>query len=427
MPPSCFLRSTSALASLRPLSRSRLTVSSHHYRSSCFTVLGLWLLCLSALLVPSLTSAQSNASASGSGSSTGSNPAIAPISLSTAFLRILGALGLGSVIGIEREITNITRRLRGMAGIRTHAVICTGSCLIQLVSVYAYANVSGYNSNRDPSRLAAQAVSGIGFVGAGAILKGGENVIYGLTSAASIWLVMGVGLAVGVGYWAVACLTVVLVVVVMVATKRGEHFVFGRRYGPGYTAEMEVVSKSGPDILQHIMDSVGKQLNITTVSLERQHTTLGKPHTQPNNPPAQTAMPSTTTTTTTPPSDVTGSPAAASSTDSSHSSLCAKFVVELDNCSRHSFLCRLQLTVMLLCEDDDVYKVDTKNVREVANGPTHRLKWSVPNQQEREQMEQEMNDLTQEVRERRVRRRKKLTEVGRGADVEDENAVRVDV
>lgn len=397
----------------------------------------LWACCLLAFLVPCFTSAQST-STTASGSSTGSASStlvVAPISLSTAFLRILGSLGLGGLIGLEREITNITRRLRGMAGIRTHAVICTGSCLIQLVSVYAYADISGYSTSRDPSRLAAQAVSGIGFVGAGAILKGGENVIYGLTSAASIWLVMAVGLAVGLGYWPVASLTVVLVVAAMVVTKRGEHVVFGRRYGPGYTAEMEVVCDSGPDTLQHIVDCVSKQLSITNISIDRRDSTPPRKqqqqHSNQRNQPAPSSLPTATT----------ASPSSAelpslSSLPSSHplhsSTLCAKFVVEADNCSRQSFLLHLQLTVQLLMEDVDVHSVDSRNVQEVREGPTHRMEWNVQSEREREHMEREMDTLKQEVRQRRMgRRREKVAARGGGAavdvDVEGEGAVRVDV
>ena len=400
--------------------------------SSCCTCLRLWFFCLSTLSFPFFTAAQSNGS-TGSGFSSTSNPTLSPISLSTAFLRILGALGLGGLIGLEREITNITRRLRGMAGIRTHAVICTGSCLIQLVSVYAYADISGYSTNRDPSRLAAQAVSGIGFVGAGAILKGGENVIYGLTSAASIWLVMGVGLAIGLGYWAVTCLTVALVVVAMVVTKRAEHVVFGRRYGPGYTAEMEVVSKSGPDELQHIIDSVGRQLHITTMSLDRQHRSDKQqptPNTDPTNPKALSPHRSTPTAPTAAPAVVSGSLAAispSSAEPSPPSSVCAKFVVELDNCSRQSFLSHLQLTVMLLCEDADVYRVESRNVQEAKEGPSHRLQWTVPSQHERQQLEHDLDRFKQEVRQRRVQRQEKLAVAEEGVGVKKQVAVRVDV
>ena len=337
------------------------------------------------------------------------------------------------VVSSASSVSSQTSRVSCVAWLAcTHAVICTGSCLIQLVSVYGYAEISGYDTNRDPSRLAAQAVSGIGFVGAGAILKGGTNVIYGLTSAASIWLAMGVGLAVGLGYWAVTSLTVVLVVIAMVVTKKAEDLVFGRRYGPGYQAEMEVVSKGGTDILQHIIDRVGKLLNLTTISIDRRHKSdTPRPQTKDNRVIAS-STPSAPTAPPTPLSEVPSSPAATSLSPVEQppgdSLLCAKFVVELSNCSKQSFLCRLQLTVLLLCEDEEVvYKVDSRNVQELREGPTHRLEWSVPSKQESEQMERQMDKLKAEVRQRRLRRGEELRVSGGGADVEGENAVPVDV
>ena len=84
-------------------------------------------------------------------------------------------------------------------GLRTNILVCIGSCLIMILSNLLYEQVEG-KTNADPARLAAQVVSGIGFLGAGAIIKEGVNVI-GLTTAACIWVVSGVGLAVGAGYF----------------------------------------------------------------------------------------------------------------------------------------------------------------------------------------------------------------------------------
>ena len=106
-------------------------------------------------------------------------------------IRLGTAAALGSLIGFERE------RLLWDAGIRTHMLVCVGSCLIMIVSQYGFAHVlTQQNVVLDPSRVAAQVVSGIGFLGAGAILARGE-IVKGLTTAASIWTVAAVGLAVG--------------------------------------------------------------------------------------------------------------------------------------------------------------------------------------------------------------------------------------
>jgi putative Mg2+ transporter-C (MgtC) family protein len=109
---------------------------------------------------------------------------------SDTLLRLVLAAILGSLIGFERE------RLLWAAGIRTHMLVCVGACLFMIVSAYGFGAVLGPNVVLDPSRVAAQVVSGIGFLGAGAILARGE-IIKGLTSAASIWTVAAIGLSVG--------------------------------------------------------------------------------------------------------------------------------------------------------------------------------------------------------------------------------------
>ncbi len=118
-------------------------------------------------------------------------------------LRLVIAAGLGGAIGFEREINNRP------AGLRTHILVCLGSCLIMILSTEAFGD-SG-----DPARLAAQVVSGIGFLGAGTILRDGLN-IRGLTTAATLWVSAGVGLATGVGYYIAAVTTAALVLFFLV-------------------------------------------------------------------------------------------------------------------------------------------------------------------------------------------------------------------
>src|SRR5271156_6332302 len=109
-------------------------------------------------------------------------------------IRLVVAAALGSLIGFERE------RLLWAAGIRTHMLVCVGDCLFMIVSAYGFSSVIGQNIVLDPSRVAAQVVSGIGFLGAGAILARNE-IVKGLTTAASIWTVAAIGLAVGGGLY----------------------------------------------------------------------------------------------------------------------------------------------------------------------------------------------------------------------------------
>ncbi|NPB06377.1 MAG: MgtC/SapB family protein [Aquificae bacterium] len=118
-----------------------------------------------------------------------------PFPLWEAFLRIALAAGVGALVGLERE------RRRQPAGLRTHAVLAVGSAVVTLVSVYTVHAYGGPGA--DPSRIMAQIVSGIGFLGAGAILRFGTTV-KGLTTAASLWSTAGLGMAVGVGMYATA-------------------------------------------------------------------------------------------------------------------------------------------------------------------------------------------------------------------------------
>lgn len=121
-------------------------------------------------------------------------------------LRLLTAMVLGGLIGLERERSNHA------AGFRTHILVCLGSALIMLLSAYGFADfVAEANVRVDPARLAAAVITGVGFLGAGTILFTGKS-ITGLTTAASIWVVAGIGLAVGAGFYFAAIISTVLVV-----------------------------------------------------------------------------------------------------------------------------------------------------------------------------------------------------------------------
>lgn len=120
---------------------------------------------------------------------------------------------LGSLIGADRE------RLAWAAGLRTHMLVCVGACLIMIVSAFGFADVLGTkNVVLDPSRVAAQVVSGIGFLGAGSILMRGE-VVRGLTTAASLWSVAAVGLAVGGGLYFEAVAATVVILLILAGLK----------------------------------------------------------------------------------------------------------------------------------------------------------------------------------------------------------------
>jgi len=121
-------------------------------------------------------------------------------------LRLLVAAALGAAIGIEREIH------AHPAGMRTHLLVCEGSAIFTVLSIYGFVGLLGPSEGAqpDPTRIAAQIVSGIGFLGAGAILKSGTS-IRGLTTAASLWATAAVGVAVGAGQYAVGAVGTVIV------------------------------------------------------------------------------------------------------------------------------------------------------------------------------------------------------------------------
>jgi putative Mg2+ transporter-C (MgtC) family protein len=142
-------------------------------------------------------------------------------------LRLTVAALLGGAIGMERELRE------RQAGLRTHLVVCVGSALFTLVSAYGFHDflVSGGALVRtDPTRIAAQIVSGIGFLGAGAIIRQGLSV-RGLTTAATLWLVAAIGMASGAGYYSAAVIST-LGALITLGPLRIVAFRFIRRYRP---------------------------------------------------------------------------------------------------------------------------------------------------------------------------------------------------
>lgn len=133
-------------------------------------------------------------------------------------LRIAMACVLGGVIGYERESANRP------AGFRTHILVCVGSALVMMTGEFITRSFAGAS---DPARIGAQVVSGVGFLGAGTILRAGFNV-RGLTTAASLWAVSCVGLACGAGFYFGALLTAAVICATLVFFKRIEQKVWLR-------------------------------------------------------------------------------------------------------------------------------------------------------------------------------------------------------
>lgn len=126
-------------------------------------------------------------------------------------IRLLLACILGGLIGFERESMNRP------AGFRTHILVCLGSALVMLTSQYIFEQYKGV-TNIDPARLGAQVISGIGFLGAGTIIRDGASV-KGLTTAASLWAVSCVGIAVGIGFYEGAIVAALVIYITLIMLK----------------------------------------------------------------------------------------------------------------------------------------------------------------------------------------------------------------
>ncbi|NLX03319.1 MAG: MgtC/SapB family protein [Syntrophomonadaceae bacterium] len=138
---------------------------------------------------------------------------------------------LGALIGLERESLNRP------AGLRTYTLVCVGSALAMIVSIDIY--MQYYQTvNADPGRIAAQVVSGIGFLGAGTIMREGASV-RGLTTAAGLWVVACIGLAVGAGLYIPAVATTILILFVLIYFIRFEQFFTGMREYKGLVIVVE--------------------------------------------------------------------------------------------------------------------------------------------------------------------------------------------
>lgn len=172
-------------------------------------------------------------------------------------IRLVVAAVLGGVIGLERQ------QRHKSAGLRTHILVCLGSCLVMILSVKLYLGVQGM-TNADPARLAAQVVSGIGFLGAGTIMKEGLT-IKGLTTAASLWVVAGVGLAVGAGEYVGAIATTVLAGLALTYLPK-----FERLYGCGPSqVALGVKSVDKPGQIGRIGSYLGtKNVSIVDIKID---------------------------------------------------------------------------------------------------------------------------------------------------------------
>ena len=140
-------------------------------------------------------------------------------------IRLLISVLVSGLIGLERQLH------RRAAGLRTHILVCVGSTLIMLTSLYIF-DIYKDKVAVDPSRIASGVITGIGFLGAGTIIRYGEE-IRGLTAAASLWVVAALGLAVGCGFYTAAIATTVIVLLTLMFLRRLENKIFGDKHPKG--------------------------------------------------------------------------------------------------------------------------------------------------------------------------------------------------
>lgn len=133
----------------------------------------------------------------------------------TILIRVAAALLLGFAIGLEREMTN------KYAGLRTNILVCIGACMFTIISIYGFPEVTVLGDElgtRDTARVAAQVVTGIGFIGGGTVLRHGATV-FGLTTAATLWVSAAIGMACGAGMFHVAIISTILSILVLVSVR----------------------------------------------------------------------------------------------------------------------------------------------------------------------------------------------------------------
>ena len=189
-------------------------------------------------------------------------------------LRVIAAAALGFLLGFEREITN------KYAGLRTHILVCLGACCFTIISIYGFPElvdwqIEGYNPTgvRDTARVAAQVVTGIGFIGAGTVLRNGPTV-FGLTTAATLFMAASIGMACGAGMYGLAIASTILSVAVLTLIRIFEKRVLNRSTKNVKTLKisMQCDSKNIDSIRDFVMN------NFKTVNTLKMHKLIDDPN-----------------------------------------------------------------------------------------------------------------------------------------------------
>ena len=179
---------------------------------------------------------------------------IGEIDISIIVLRLGLAFLLGGLVGLERELNHQP------AGLRTHILISTGACLLTLLSLFITQGYKGTEPG-DPSRIAAQIVSGIGFLGAGAIIKFGVN-IRGLTTAASVWASAAIGMTVGGGMYSAALITTGFLLFALIILEQLEKKVLPAKKLKVFTIECKGIEIHRDKIIEILKNNKTRVRNI---------------------------------------------------------------------------------------------------------------------------------------------------------------------
>ena len=182
------------------------------------------------------------------------------MSNSIIILRISLAILLGTIIGVEREIKNRP------AGMRTHILVCLGACIISLIES---SFVSSLSTNTESSvaynfgRLSAQVISGIGFLGAGTILFS-DRKITGLTTAASLWNTACLGIAIGYGYYLIAIVGSIFVILVLIMMQRIIHVRISKKLEIKFVHRVETIEYINKYFDENTIQVVDQDFNVTS-------------------------------------------------------------------------------------------------------------------------------------------------------------------
>lgn len=180
---------------------------------------------------------------------------IRELTLGSIAFRIFLAFVLGGVVGLERGIKNRP------AGLRTYMLVCLGACMVMMTNQYVYQLFGG-----DPSRMGAQVVSGIGFLGAGTIIVTARNQIKGLTTAAGLWAAACAGLAVGIGFYELAILGGIAIFIILAAL----HEMDGRMRKNTKVVEVYVELKKRVTLGEFMRFTRANEIETTNLQMENE-------------------------------------------------------------------------------------------------------------------------------------------------------------